>query len=62
MFKVTREGNRLVLEIDDITALGDGALSSTKKSMVLSSTGGYMPIGDGLKVSATLIRPIPKKK
>lgn len=61
MFKITREGNKLILEVEDVTAL-TGTLSSTGKSEILASTGGYMPLGDGLKVSATLIKPLPKKK
>ena len=37
--------------------LGPGTPSSTGKSLVVASTGGFVAVGDGLKVNLTAIKP-----
>lgn len=37
--------------------LGPGTPSSSGKSLVVVSTGGFVPVGDGIKVNLTAIKP-----
>ena len=57
-FTATVKGDKLSLTID-LAKKGD--VSSTGKSEVFASTGGYIAVdGTVFKVSAMVIKPIPK--
>lgn len=50
---VKREGNRLTIEVE---LDPKGRPSSTGRSMVVYSSGGFVPIENGLKVNLTVIK------